>query len=47
MKKRMSSHNNFISMAWTTPLCSKDAALILTRYFIKMVSTQFNAKVQD
>ena len=33
-------------MAWTTPLCPKDAALVSTRHFLKMVSTQFNTKVQ-
>ena len=38
--------DDFTSVAWTTPLRSKDAALVLTRHFLKMVSTQFNAKVQ-
>ena len=38
--------DDFTSMAWTTPLHSKDAALVLTRHFLKLVSTQFNAKVQ-
>ena len=38
--------DNFTSIAWTIPLHSKDAALVSTRYFLKMVSTQFNAKVQ-
>ena len=37
---------DFTSIAWTIPLHSKDAALVLTRHFLKMVSTQFNAKVQ-
>ena len=37
---------DFTSIAWTIPLHSKDAALVSTRYFLKMVSTQFNAKVQ-
>ena len=38
--------DDFTSIAWTTPLHSKDAALVSTRHFLKMVSTQFNAKVQ-
>ena len=38
--------DNFTSMAWTTPMHSKDAALVSTRHFLKMVSTQINAKVQ-
>ena len=38
--------DNFTSMAWTTPLHSQDGALVLTRHFLKIVSTQFNAKVQ-
>ena len=38
---------DFTSIAWTIPLHSKDAALVLTRHFLKMVSTQFNAKVQE
>ena len=38
--------DNFTSIAWTTPLHSKDGALVSTRHFLKMVSTQFNAKVQ-
>ena len=39
--------DGFTSMAWTMPLCTNNAALVLTRHFLKMVSTQFNAKVQD
>ena len=39
--------DDFTSMAWTTPLHSKDVALVSTRHFLNMVSTQFNAKVQD
>ena len=38
--------DDFISMAWTTPLCTEDVTLILTRHFLKMVPIQFNAKVQ-
>ena len=38
--------DGFTLMAWTTPLHSKDATLVSTRHFLKMVSTQFNAKVQ-
>ena len=32
-------------MAWTTPLCTKDTALVAICHFLKMVSTQF--KTQD
>ena len=31
--------DNFTSMAWTTPLHSKDTALVSTKHFLKMVST--------
>ena len=33
--------DDYTSMAWTTPLCTKDAALVATHHFLKMVSTQF------
>ena len=38
--------DNFTSMAWTIPLHFENAALVSTRHFLKMVSTQLNAKVQ-
>ena len=34
------------SMAWTTPLHTKDAALVATHHFLKMVSTQFKTQVE-
>ena len=39
--------NDYTSMAWTTPLHTKDAALVATRHFLKMVSTQFKTQVEQ
>ena len=36
-----------MSMAWMTPLHTKDAALVATRHFLKMVSTQFKTQVEQ
>ena len=34
-------------MAWTTPLHTKDAALVAIHHFLKMVSTQFKTQVEQ
>ena len=39
--------DDYMSMAWTTPLHTKDAALIATCHFLKMVSTQFKTQVEQ
>ena len=39
--------DNYTSMAWTTPLCTEDAALVATCHFLKMVSTQFKTQVEQ
>ena len=39
--------DDYTSMAWTTPLCTKDAALVATHHFLKMVSTQFKTQVKQ
>ena len=36
-----------MSMAWTTPLRTKDTALVATHHFLKMVSTQFKTQVEQ
>ena len=38
--------DDYTSMVWVTALHTKDAALTATRYFLKMVSMQFGAKIQ-
>ena len=39
--------DDYTSMAWTMPLCTKDAALVATCHFLKMVSTQFKTQVEQ
>ena len=39
--------DDYTSMAWTTPLRTKDAALVATHHFLKMVSTQFKTQVEQ
>ena len=39
--------NDYTSMAWTTPLHTKDVALVTTHHFLKMVSTQFKTQVEQ
>ena len=39
--------DDYTSMAWTTPLHTKDAALVAIRHFLKMVSTQFKTQVDQ
>ena len=39
--------DNYTSMVWTTPLHTKDAALVATHHFLKMVSTQFKTQVEQ
>ena len=39
--------NDYTSMAWTTPLRTKDAALVATCHFLKMVSTQLKTQVEQ
>ena len=39
--------NDYTSMAWTTPLRTKDATLVATCYFLKMISTQFKTQVEQ
>ena len=39
--------DDYTSMAWTTPLHTKDAALVATCHFLKMVSTQFKKQVEQ
>ena len=39
--------DDYTSMAWTTPLCTKDAALVATHHFLKMVSTQLKTQVEQ
>ena len=39
--------DDYTSMAWTTPLCTKDAALVATCHFLKMVLTQFKTQVEQ
>ena len=39
--------DDYTSMAWTTPLHTKDAALIAIHHFLKMISTQHKAQVEQ
>ena len=39
--------DDYTSMAWTTPLCTKDAALVATHHFLKMISTQFKTQIEQ
>ena len=39
--------DDYTSMAWTIPLRTKDAALVATRHFLKMVSTQLKTQVEQ
>ena len=39
--------DDYTLMAWTTPLCTKDAVLVATHHFLKMVSTQFKTQVKQ
>ena len=39
--------DDYMSMAWMTPLHTKDAALVATHHFLKMVSTQFKTQVEQ
>ena len=39
--------DDYMSMVWTTPLCTKDATLVATRHFLKMVSIQFKTQAEQ
>ena len=39
--------DDYMSMAWTTPLHTKDAALVAIHHFLKMVSIQFKTQVEQ
>ena len=43
----ITSVDNYMSMAWSTPLHTKDAALVATCHFLKMMSTQFKTQVEQ
>ena len=38
--------DDYTSHVWTTPLCTKDAALMVTKHFISMAQMQYKSQIK-